>query len=89
LRKGWIERVRGWDEKGKMSEGVREECFIEFSEIKILITRDREPPLPSLLKDINVVVHLYPIPSHPISSPPHIPHPTRPTPMRKPPSLPD
>ncbi len=35
LRKGWIERVRGWDEKGKMSEGVREECFIEFSEIKI------------------------------------------------------
>lgn len=69
MRKGWIERVRGWDEKGKMSEGVREECFIEFSEIKT-------PSLPSLLKDINVVVHLYPIPSHPISSPPisHIPH---------------
>jgi hypothetical protein len=39
LRRGWIERVRGWDEKGQMreggrEEGGREECFIEFSEIK-------------------------------------------------------
>lgn len=46
LRKGWIERVRGWTDMGKMREGGMVECFIEFSAIKTLIIRDREPPPP-------------------------------------------